>query len=147
MRLEGKRALKFPGLLRGIVVYCEETQRELVFLTNDLKTKAIEIAALYKRRWQIELFFKWIKQNLELKRFLGRTSNAIRLQIITALIAFAALKLLQQVSRCTVPLKRMRAVAKSNVFNLGAITALLFPTLAKPPNSRHDQLALIFPGQ
>ena len=147
VRLEGKRAIKYPGLLRRIVFYCEVTQRELVFLTNDLKTKAIEIAALYKRRWQIELYFKWIKQNLELKRFLGRNPNAVRLQIITALIAFAALKLLQQASRCNTPLKRLRAVAKSNVFNLSAIAALLFPPLAKPHNSRQNQLTFNFPGQ
>ena len=62
-------------------------------------------AALYKRRWQIELFFRWIKQNLELKRFLAKNPNAVRLQIVTALIAFVALKLLQQASRCEVPLK------------------------------------------
>ena len=81
VRLEGKRFIKFPHLLRRIVFYCEETQKELVFLTNDMDSKAIVVAALYKQRWQIELFFKWIKQNLELKRFLANNPNAVRLQI------------------------------------------------------------------
>ena len=92
--------------MRRIVFYCEETQKELVFLTNDMDSKAIVIAALYKQRWQIELFFKWIKQNLELKRFLANNPNAVRLQIISALIAFVALRLLQQASRITAPLRR-----------------------------------------
>ncbi len=147
VRLHGKRGSKYPGLLRRIVFYCEETQKELVFLTNDLGAEAIEIAALYKRRWQIELFFRWIKQNLELKRFMAKNQNAVRLQIVTALIAFAALKLLQQASRTDVPLKRVRAIAKSNVFNLGAITALLCPAPPRPPDQPADQLMLAFPGQ
>ena len=147
VRLEGERALKFPGLLRRIVFYCEETQKELVFLTNDLVSTASQIAALYKRRWQIELFFKWIKQNLELKRFLANNPNAVRLQIITALIAFVALKLLQQARRITFPLKRIRAVAKSHLFNLRAIETLLSPELDKPPKPGSNQLSLVFPGQ
>jgi len=147
VRLHGKRGLKYPGLLRRIVFFCEETQQTLVFLTNDLDSKAIEIAALYKRRWQIELFFRWIKQNLELKRFLAKNPNAVRLQIITALIAFVALKLLQQASRTDVPLKRLRALAKSNIFNLCAMADLLQPHPWKPPNQPDDQLLLSFPGQ
>lgn len=147
VRLHGKRAAKYSGLLRRIVFYCEETQQELVFLTNDLDSKASAIAALYKRRWQIELFFRWIKQNLELKRFLAKNPNAVRLQIITALIAFIALKLLQQASRTNAPLKRVRALAKSNLFNLRAIADLLLPDRWRPPDTMEDQLLLSFPGQ
>ena len=147
VRLHGKRGLKYPGLLRRIVFYCEETQQTLVFLTNDIDSKAIEIAALYKRRWQIELFFRWIKQNLEMKRFLAKNPNAVRLQIIPALIAFVALKLLQQASRTDVPLKRLRALAKCNIFNLCAMENLLRPSPWKPPDQPDDQLLLSFPGQ
>jgi hypothetical protein len=147
VRLHGDRGRKYPGLLRRIVFFCEETAKELVFLTNDMSSKAVEIAALYKRRWQIELFFRWIKQNLELKRFLAKNQNAVRLQIVTALIAFAALKLLQQDSRADVPLKRVRALAKSNVFNLGAIRDLIAPPKPPPPDPPTEQLALSFPGQ
>ena len=147
VRLHGKRGLKYPGLLRRIVFYCEETQQTLVFLTNDIDSKAIEIAALYKRRWQIELFFRWIKQNLEMKRFLAKNPNAVRLQIITALIAIEALKLLQQASRTDVPLKRLRALAKCNIFNLCAMENLLRPSPWKPPDQPDDQLLLSFPGQ
>ncbi len=80
-----------------------------------------------------------------LKRFLGKTPNAVRLQIITALIAFVALRLLQQASQCNAPLKRMRAVAKNNIFNLSGTTQLLAPNTEKPPDFNPNQLTLIFP--
>jgi IS4 transposase len=147
VRLEGKRFVKFPPLLRRIVFYCEETQKEIVFLTNDMDSKAIAIAVLYKQRWQIELFFKWIEQNLELKRFLATNPNAVRLQIITALIVFVALRLLQQASRITAPLKRLRAVAQSKLFNLSAIESLLSPKRQKPPDPPSNQLCWVSPGQ
>ena len=60
----------------------------MTFVTNDLERSAQEIAKLYKRRWDIELFFKWLKQNLEIKRFLGQSDNAVRIQIYCAIIAY-----------------------------------------------------------
>jgi hypothetical protein len=70
-----------------------ETGKELRILSNDLNAPADEIAALYKRRWEIELFFRWIKQTLKIKRFLGTSENAIRIQVAVALIAFLVLRL------------------------------------------------------
>jgi putative transposase len=63
-------------------------QPPLVLATNDLRSSALKIAERYQARWQIELFFKWIKQHLNIKRFLGRSENAVRIQILTALIAY-----------------------------------------------------------
>jgi hypothetical protein len=63
---------------------------------NDLDAPAEEIAALYKRRWQIELFFRWIKQTLKIRHFLGRSENAVRIQLAVALIAFLLLRLAQE---------------------------------------------------
>jgi IS4 transposase len=65
----------------------------LVLVTNDLDSSAAKIAALYKERWQIELFFKWIKQNLKIKKFLAENENAIRIQLLTALISYVLLVL------------------------------------------------------
>jgi hypothetical protein len=70
-----------------------ETGKILRILTNDLNASAQEIADLYKRRWAIELFFRWVKQNLKIRKFLGTSANAVRIQIIVALIAFLLLKL------------------------------------------------------
>jgi putative transposase len=80
--------------LREIVV-AREGREPLHLVTNDHRRSAAEIAELYKERWQIELFFKWIKQNLKIKSFLGRSENAVKVQVYIALIAFCLLRLFQ----------------------------------------------------
>lgn len=80
--------------LREVVV-AREGKKPLHLVTNDFERPAADIAALYKQRWQIELFFKWIKQNLKVKAFLGRSENAVRTQLCVALIAFLLLRLLK----------------------------------------------------
>ena len=77
---------KCPQTLRRIVVWDEENEREIVILTNHLEFGATTIAAIYKDRWEIELFFKALKQNLKVKTFVGTSENALRIQIWTALI-------------------------------------------------------------
>jgi len=83
----GGRINPYRAALRRIEV-AREDKPPLVLATNDLKSSALHIAERYKARWQIELFFKWIKQHLNIKCFLGRTQNAVRIQILTALIAY-----------------------------------------------------------
>ena len=82
----------YSGLIRSILLV-RDTGEILQLLTNDLKSSAREIADLYKRRWQIELFFKWIKQNLQVEQFLGRSENAVRIQLLVALITYLLLLL------------------------------------------------------
>lgn len=84
----------YDKTLREIVVERPDHDEPLNLLTNDLKRPAAEIARLYKERWEIELLFKWIKQNLELRSFLGRSENAVRIQIYVAIIAFMLLRIL-----------------------------------------------------
>ena len=79
---------RYPAKLRRIKYYDTETDSELVFLTNNLELTAIEIAVLYKNRWQVELFFKWIKQHLKIKSFWGYTPNAVKTQLYCAIIAY-----------------------------------------------------------
>jgi putative transposase len=80
--------------LREVVVAREGKDQPLVLLTNDLQRPASDIARLYKERWDIELLFKWLKQNLKIRSFLGRSENAVRIQIYLALIAFMLLRIL-----------------------------------------------------
>lgn len=84
----------FDTPLREILVE-RDGKEPMRLVTNDLGRPATEIAALYKERWQIELLFKWIKQNLRIKRFLGRSENAVKIQIYAALIAFLLLRMLR----------------------------------------------------
>ena len=91
----GARNLLFDTPLREILVE-RQGKTPMRLVTNDLTRPAAQIAALYKERWQIELLFKWIKQNLKIKRFLGRSENAVKIQIYVALIAYLLLRMLRQ---------------------------------------------------
>src|SRR5690606_25997265 len=85
----------YPEKIRRVRFYDNESQRTFVFLTNNFELTAIQIAFLYKQRWQIELFFKWIKQNLKIKSFWGTTENAVRIQINTAIITYCLVSIFQ----------------------------------------------------
>jgi len=78
----------YPGKLRKVVFYDAEMDRTFIFLSNNFELPPEQIALLYKNRWQIELFFKWIKQHLKIKSFWGTTENAVRIQIYTAIITY-----------------------------------------------------------
>ena len=84
----------YPVELREIVVARPDHDQPLYLLTNDLERPAVDIAQRYKERWDIELLFKWLKQNLKIRCFLGRSENAVRIQIYVALIAFLLLRIL-----------------------------------------------------
>lgn len=86
---------KYPEKLRLVKFYDEEQGREFAFLTNAFHLTTHEIANLYKNRWQIELFFKWLKQHLKIKKFWGTTENAIRIQISSAIIAYCLVAIVQ----------------------------------------------------
>jgi len=89
IRLNGFYALRdFPVRMRRIKFYDAENDRVLVFLSNNFELKATEIAQLYKHRWKIELFFKWIKQHLKIKSFWGRSENAVKIQIWIAISVY-----------------------------------------------------------
>ncbi len=79
---------EYPEKLRRIKYYDEETKKTFVFLTNNTELKAIEIAHLYKKRWEVELFFKWMKQHLKIKSFWGISLNGVKIQIYCAIIAY-----------------------------------------------------------
>ena len=91
-RQAGRRSNPMSDEMREARVRLD-TGKVLRILTNDLVSPAHEIAEIYKQRWQIELFFRWIKQRLEIKRFIGTSENAVRIQVAVALIAFLLLRL------------------------------------------------------
>lgn len=80
-------AKQYPQKIRKVVFYDKEMNRTFVFLSNNIELTAFQIALLYKNRWQIELFFKWIKQYLKIKSFWETTENAVRIQIYSAIIS------------------------------------------------------------
>jgi hypothetical protein len=84
---------EYPEKLRRIKYYDSEHDKDLVFLTNNMDLKASEIAFLYKKRWEVELFFKWMKQHLKIKSFWGTTLNAVKIQMYCAVIAYCLVAL------------------------------------------------------
>jgi len=92
----GGRKNPYVTELRRVTIVRQDTGKPMVLLTNDMKRSALDIAACYKARWDIELFFKWIKQHLNLKHYLGRSENAVRTQILIALIVYLLVALLKQ---------------------------------------------------
>ena len=85
----------YPENLRLVRYYDEEQDREFMFLTNAMDLTAQQVADLYRNRWQIELFFKWLKQHLKIKKFWGTTENAVRIQISAAITAYCIVAILQ----------------------------------------------------
>jgi hypothetical protein len=89
-------AKEYPGKLGRIKFYDSETEKNLIFLTNNFELTALQIALLYKQRWKIELFFKWIKQHLKIKSFWGYSENAVKVQVYCAIITFVTVALVKQ---------------------------------------------------
>ena len=107
---------KCPYPLRRVEVWNDEKQQTLVFLTNQFGFGASTIAAIYKQRWQIELFFKALKQNLKIKTFVGTSANAVKIQVWTALIAMLILRYLQLKSKFSWSLSNLVALLRMNLF-------------------------------
>lgn len=116
MVLEKQAGSETAPFLRRIRYWDAAHQRELVFLTNHLELPAITVAAVYKERWQIELLFKALKQNLRVKTFVGTTANALKTQIWTALIALLAVKFLQLQAKFPWSLSRLIALLRQQLF-------------------------------
>lgn len=117
IRLTGANAeKKYSDFLRRVVVWDEANQREIVLLTNHLGFGATTISAIYKDRWQIELFFKALKQNLKVKTFVGTSQNALYTQIWTALIAMLLIKYLQFQSKFQWSLSNLVAFLRWSLF-------------------------------
>jgi len=146
IRLSGVGAQdKCPHLLRRIEALREDTGETLVFITNHHALGASTVAAIYKDRWQIELFFKALKQNLKIKTFVGTSANAVKIQIWTALISMLLLRYLQLISRFGWSLSNLVALLRMNLFTHRDLRAWLNEPFAAPPDAQgQPQVALAF---
>ena len=126
------------------VVVMTETGKRLRVLTNDLDAPAQQIAELYKRRWQIELFFRLMKQTLKITCFLGRSENAVRIQIAAALVAFLLLHLLQQITKAKHGFLELVRLVRANLMHRKDFTRLRQSQTSPPLDSA--QLVLDWPN-
>ena len=132
--------LGHPLRLIGVTI---SSGREITLISNDLNTPATVIADLYKARWQVELFFKWIKQNLKIKHFMGTSRNAVTIQIMTALIAFMLLRIAQKKANAVLGLQAIARLVQPLALARRPITDLFFPT-PPPIEKLSNQLAWEF---
>jgi IS4 transposase len=117
-----------------------DTGKVLRILSNDLDASAEEIALLYKRRWAIELFFRWVKQVLKIRRFLGTSENAITIQIAVALIAFLLLRLAQAAQQTIASPLAFARLIRANLMHRRRLDRLL--ETEPPPILNPNQLAI-----
>lgn len=129
VKLVSKGGSKLPMPLRLIKVK-RVAAKTITILTNDMTRSAAEIAALYKGRWQIELLFRWLKQHLKIRRFMGYNENAIRLQLIAAIIAFLLMRIAAKLNQIKMPLLRFAELIKRNTFSTRPLARL-----DRPPKS------------
>ena len=131
-RLAASRNNPMSGLVREIQVVIE-TGKVLRIFTNDLTASAQEIADLYKRRWAIELFFRWVKQTLKISHFFGTSENAVRIQIVVALIAFVLLRLAHDTNRIVKSPLDFARLIRANLMHRRPIAELL---TSSPPKHK-----------
>jgi hypothetical protein len=139
-RLKGTRRHPLPGDLREVHVVIEtgqtlETSKTLRIVSNDLTSPAADIAGLYKTRWQIELFFRWVKQNLRIKKFLGTSENAVRIQLAVALIAYLLLRIAQSTQIAVASPLAFARLVRSNLMHSRTIHDLI---PADPPRTKES---------
>jgi len=132
--------------LRRIRFVREEDGKELIFITNDLKRTAGEVASLYKQRWQIEFFFKWVKQNLKIKTFFGTSENAVKVQIIIAMIAYLLLHMASRMIPNNRSMQQLARLVTTNIMHRRDFLELLIEK--EPPGkpmlaAGHRQMTLI----
>lgn len=136
VRFSSKGDTKLPLPLRRVTVKRHENGGTITLLTNDLNRSAVEIAALYRGRWQIELLFRWIKQHLRIGKFLGNNDNAIKLQLIAAMIAFALVRIAARTHRAGLPILRFLDLVSLCLFERRDIAAIERPPPVNPSKKR-----------
>lgn len=140
-------ARKYPERMRMVVYQDAETGKIYRFITNNFRLAASTIAAIYKQRWQIELFFKWIKQNLKIKTFLGTSKNAVMAQIWVAMIYYLLLAYIKFLSKTALSLTDLVRRAKEGLMmqlDLLELLCMASPQAVKPPGGQDsDQMVFI----
>jgi Transposase DDE domain len=122
-----------------------ETGKVLRLLTNDLSAPAQEIADLYRQRWAIELFFRWVKQTLNITRFFGRGENAVRIQIAVALITYLLLRIAQTTHRLVLSPLRFAQLVRDNLMHRKTLQQMVQPNF-HPPNQPDLRQSVLWPN-
>lgn len=143
IQMNGSKSARCTILLRRIGYRDPETGKHFVFLTNNFRLAASTIAQIYKARWQVELFFKWIKQNLKIKAFLGNSKNAVMTQIWIAMCVYLMLAYIKFLSKSVLSLQQIIRLLQLNLFERRPLQELIDPGPPdKKPSSPQQSLML-----
>jgi hypothetical protein len=137
-------ARHYPEHLRRIRFKDPESGKTLVFLTNNTTLPALTIAALYKSRWQVELFFKWIKQHLRIKRFLGTSENAVKTQIWCAVATYVMIAIVKKELKLDASLYTCLQILSVSIFEKTQISCALQPSLYRSKDVRSGNQLILF---
>jgi hypothetical protein len=142
IRFSGKKtASLYPEKLRRVKYYDVEHQVNYVYLTNHFEAPALQIAILYVNRWKVELFFKWVKQHLRIKRFWGESPNAVKTQIWIAVCTFVLMAIWRQKLNCLQSLNEILQITSVSVFDKTPVNQLFMKIESKNPEGGiHNQL-------
>lgn len=135
---------KYPDTLRRIKYYDAETRRTYVFLTNNFSVSAFSIALLYKHRWKIELFFKWIKQHLKIKVFWGHSENAVKTQICIALCTYLIVAILKKRLGITRSIYEMLQISSVSLLDKSGLVELFSSVELQNPVKGSEDTASLF---
>lgn len=133
---------KYPDKIRRVIYFDKDSKKKFIFFTNALTISPIMVAELYHNRWQIELFFKWIKQHLKIKKFWGTSENAVRIQIYSAIIAYCMMAIVQKkmnVERSIYEMLQIVSISLTDTTNLRDLFA--------KPNCKLSMNLMIQPNQ
>jgi len=147
VKFNSYKSKDYPDKLRVVRFYDEETKKTYEFMTNNFTLSAKTIANIYKSRWDIELFFKWIKQNLKIKTFIGTSENAVKIQIWTAMIAYLLTEYIRFKSKTFFPILKTFRILSENLLFHNEIYQLLMkksPPIMKKTSTGDLQLILEF---
>lgn len=145
VRFSSKRnKSNYPTPVRRIVYYAPELHRSFTYYTNNFFLKAKEIALLYKYRWQVELFFKWIKQHLKVKSFWGENENAVRIQIHVAIITYCLIGIIEHDNQVGRPIVEIMRILGHSLLVKDDINELLKPSVLEFEGADNRQLSFDF---
>jgi IS4 transposase len=128
-----KSVVRYPDRLRRVSYRDPDTAKVLVFLTNNFNLPALVIAQLYKLRWRVELFFKWIKQNLRIRHFFGTSDNAVKTQVWIAVCVYVLVAIVRKELRLELSLSQILQILSVNAFEQVPLPELI----AKTQNQEH----------
>lgn len=144
VRFMGRNMKNYPGKIRRITAYIPDLHRTFTFYTNNFILSAEEIVFLYKNRWQVELFFKWIKQHLRVTAFWGQSENAVRTQIYTAICTYCLVAIIEHELKIERNIYEIMRVMGSSLLVKGDLERLFLALENEPDQITNCQLMIDF---